>query len=152
MDGVTDRPTRPLEIGCRDEGCTNEEKRVLRQQSSNSTGEACSTKADSTSAAHSTSKVSATKAATTKATAVETATAETSTTVEASSSTAGVTTTKSSSSTATVPSRPRGRTECKQSEANYAEYSFCFHASRSLPLCFITMAHSRDFVMPPKMY
>src|SRR4030095_12023889 len=27
MDGVTDRPTRPLEIGCRDEGCPNEEKR-----------------------------------------------------------------------------------------------------------------------------
>src|SRR4029453_4433756 len=27
MDGLTDRPPRPLEIGCRDEGCPNEEKR-----------------------------------------------------------------------------------------------------------------------------
>src|SRR6266496_2573599 len=27
MDEVTDRPTRPLEIGCRDEGCPSEEKR-----------------------------------------------------------------------------------------------------------------------------
>src|SRR6266566_3675219 len=29
---------------------------------------------------------------------------------------------------------------------------FCFHDSPSLPLCLITMARSRDFVMPPEMY
>ena len=63
---------------------------------------------------------------------------ETATTVEASAAT-------KSSPTSAVTSRPRGRTECKQSEANYANYSFCFHTLRSLVFGFATTMHPWDF-------
>src|SRR5207244_9630029 len=58
--------------------------------------------------------------AATAASTAEVATAET-------SASASSTPTTESSSTSTVPSRPCGRTDCKQSEANYTNYSFCFH-------------------------
>ena len=56
---------------------------------------------------------------------------------------ASSTTTTESSSTAAVASRPRGRTQCKQGESNYANYSFCFHTrtlARAARRCYCASA------------
>jgi hypothetical protein len=88
-------------------------------------------------------KTATMEAATTKVTAPATKTA----------TVASATTAKSTStSAAAVPSRPRGLTEGKQTEANHAKYSFCFHILSSREPLVATIAHPLDFVVPPKMY
>jgi len=67
----------------------------------------------------------ATKTATMEAATAEVASATTKVTATAAKSTTTTTT------TATVPSRRRGLTEGKQTEANHAKYCFCFHILRS---------------------
>ena len=61
----------------------------------------------------------------------------------AETSASAASTTTESSSTSTVASRPRGRTQCKQSESNYANYSFCFHTrtlARAARRCYCASA------------
>ena len=73
--------------------------------------------------------------------------------MEASAASEVSTATKTATTTAaTVPSRPRRLTEGKQTEANYAKYSFCFHILSSRGRHVAAMAHPRDFVVPPKIY
>jgi hypothetical protein len=63
------------------------------------------------------------------------------------------TTTKSTATAAAaVPSRPRGLTESKQTEANDAKYSFCFHIISSRQPLVTAMAHPLDFRILPKTY
>jgi hypothetical protein len=91
----------------------------------------------------------ASKTATTKTTAVETTTAKTTTTVEASTAKSTSTVTASA---AAARIRPRWQTESKQTEANNAKYSFCFHTSSSLQPLVTAIAHSLDFRILPKTY
>jgi hypothetical protein len=70
-------------------------------------------------------------------------TATAASTAEVAPASASSTTTTESSSTAAVASRPRGRTQCKQSESNYANYSFCFHTrtlARAARRCYCASA------------
>src|SRR5438105_415611 len=90
---------------------------------------------------------------TTKPTAAETASAETApmeTTATAcvtASSPKTSTATKSSSPTTSVASRRCDRAEAKKSEANYANYSFCFHVLRSGHPRFVAIARPGDFLV-----
>ena len=71
----------------------------------------------------------------------------------ASAATAKSTSTATSTSTAAVPSRPRGVTEDgKQTEANNAKYSFCFHILSSRQPRVPAIAHPVDFRILPKTY
>jgi hypothetical protein len=94
-------------------------------------GEAASASEVSTAAKTATMEAATTTEVT--ATATKTATMEAATTEVAATATktatmASATTAKSTStSAAAVPSRRRGLTEGKQTEANNAKYSFCFH-------------------------
>ena len=82
---------------------------------------------------------SATKTATMEAAAAEVSPAAKSTsTVTASASAARI--------------RRRGQTEGKQTEANHAKYSFCFHIRSSRQALVTTIAHPLDFRILPKTY
>jgi hypothetical protein len=53
---------------------------------------------------------------------------------------------------AAVRIRPRGQSEGKQTEANNAKYSFCFHALSSRQPLITAIAHPLDFRILPKTY
>jgi hypothetical protein len=92
-------------------------------------------------------------ATTTKTATVEAATAKVTATATKTATVEAATTAKSTStSAATVPSRPRGLTEGKQTEANHAKYSFCFHVLSSRQAVVAAMARPLDFRILPKTY
>jgi hypothetical protein len=90
-------------------------------------GEAASASEVSTAAKTATMEAATTTEVTATAT-MEAATTEVAATATKTATMASATTAKSTStSAAAVPSRRRGLTEGKQTEANNAKYSFCFH-------------------------
>jgi hypothetical protein len=60
-------------------------------------------------------------------------------------STAAKSTSTVTASAAAARIRPRGQSEGKQTEANNAKYSFCFHALSSRQPLVTAMARPRDF-------
>jgi hypothetical protein len=55
-------------------------------------------------------------------------------------------------SSAAARIRPRGQTEGKQTEADNAKYSFCFHVLSSRQPLVTAIARPRDFKILPKTY
>jgi hypothetical protein len=84
------------------------------------------------------------------------ASATTKTTTMEAAAAAEVSTAAKSTSTVTAAAaariRPRGLTEGKQTEANNAKYSFCFHILSSRQPLVAAIAHPLDFQILPKTY
>jgi hypothetical protein len=84
------------------------------------------------------------------ASATKTATMEASAASEVSPAAKSTSTVTASAAAARI--RPRGQSEGKQTEANNAKYSFCFHILSSRQPLVTAIARPRDFQILPKTY